>query len=58
MGLERSSVGGAIDGVTEELVRQRLVPETAVILDWVRDLMGPVVVTDQASRPGSGWPGR
>jgi transposase len=64
MGLERTSVGldvharsvsaAAIDGVTGELVRQRLVPEQRVIIDWVRGLPGPAVVTYEAGPTGFG----
>ncbi len=58
MGAERTSVGldvharsvsaAAIDGMTGELLKQRLVPDTAVIIDWVRGLPGPEAVTYEA----------
>lgn len=64
MGLERTSVGldvharsvsaAAIDGVTGELIRQRLVPEQRVVLDWVRALPGPVAVAYEAGPTGFG----
>src|SRR3954447_145231 len=64
MGGERTSVGldvharsvsaAAIDGVTGELIRQRLVPDPAVILDWLRALPGPVAVTYEAGPTGFG----
>jgi len=44
----------AIDGVTGELIRQRLVPDPAVILDWLRALPGPVAVTYEAGPTGFG----
>ena len=31
----------AIDGVTGELIKQRLVPDQRVVIDWVRGLPGP-----------------
>ena len=64
MGLERTSVGldvharsvsaAAIDGVTGELIKQRLVPDTGVVLDWVRGLPGPVAATYEAGPTGFG----
>src|SRR3954470_12478556 len=64
MGLERTSVGldvharsvsaAAIDGVTGELIRQRLVPDTNVVLDWVRGLPGPAAATYEAGPTGFG----
>jgi len=64
MGLERTSVGldvharsvsaAAIDGVTGELFRQRLVPDSQVVIDWVRGLPGPVAVTYEAGPTGFG----
>src|SRR4051794_14481103 len=64
MGLERTSVGldvharsvsaAAIDGVTGELFRQRLVPDSRVVIDWVRGLPGPVAVTYEAGPTGFG----
>ena len=68
MGLERTSVGldvharsvsaAAIDGVTGELIRQRLVPDTNVVLDWVCGLPGPVAATYEAGPTGFGLAGR
>src|SRR3954454_3724257 len=64
MGLERTSVGldvharsvsaAAIDGVTGELFRQRLGPDSQVVIDWVRGLPGPVAVTYEAGPTGFG----
>jgi transposase len=64
MGLERTSVGldvharsvsaAAIDGLTGELIKQRLVPDPAVIIDWVRGLPGPAAVTYEAGPTGFG----
>ena len=64
MGLERTSVGldvharsvsaAAIDGVTGELIKQRLVPDQRVVLDWVRGLPGPVAVAYEAGPTGFG----
>ena len=64
MGLERTSVGldvharsvsaAAIDGTTGELLKQRLVPDQQVVLEWVRDLPGPVAVTYEAGPTGFG----
>src|SRR4051812_16773549 len=64
MGLERTSVGldvharsvsaAAIDGVTGELMRQRLVPDQRVVLDWVHTLPGPAAVTYEAGPTGFG----
>jgi len=64
MGLERTSVGldvharsvsaAAIDGVTGELIQQRLVPEQRVIIDWLRGLPGPAAVTYEAGPTGFG----
>src|SRR4051795_7121081 len=50
----RSVSAAAIDGVTGELIRQRLVPDPAVILDWLRALPGPVAVTYEAGPTGFG----
>ena len=64
MGLERTSVGldvharsasaAAIDGVTGELIKQRLVPDQQVIIDWVRALPGPAAVAYEAGPTGFG----
>src|SRR4051812_50082148 len=64
MGLERTSVGldvharsvsaAAIDGTTGELIRQRLVPDQRVVIDWVRGLPGPAAVTYEAGPTGFG----
>jgi transposase len=64
MGLERTSVGldvharsvsaAAIDGTTGELIKQRLVPDQRVVIDWVRGLPGPVAVAYEAGPTGFG----
>src|SRR4051812_9390369 len=64
MGLERTSVGldvharsvsaAAIDGVTGEVFRQRLVPDQQVVIDWVRGLPGPAAATYEAGPTGFG----
>jgi transposase len=64
MGLERTSVGldvharsvsaAAIDGVTGELIKQRLVPDQRVVIDWVRGLPGPAAVAYEAGPTGFG----
>src|SRR4051794_11341208 len=54
----RSVSAAAIDGNTGELIKQRLVPDPRVVIDWVRALPGPVAVTYEPDRPGSAWPGR
>jgi transposase len=64
MGLERTSVGldvharsvsaAAIDGVTGELIKQRMVPDQRVVIDWVRGLPGPAAVTYEAGPTGFG----
>jgi transposase len=64
MGLERTSVGldvharsvsaAAIDGVTGEVFRQRLVPHDDVVIDWVRGLPAPVAATYEAGPTGFG----
>lgn len=64
MGLERTSVGldvharsvsaAAIDGVTGELFKKRLVPDQRVVIDWVQGLPGPAAVTYEAGPTGFG----
>ncbi len=61
---ERTSVGldvharsvgaAAIDGVTGEVFKQKLVPANDVVIDWVRTLPGPVAVTYEAGPTGFG----
>jgi transposase len=41
----RSVVAAAIDGVTGEVVQERLVPDQQVVLTWMSRLPGPVAVT-------------
>lgn len=50
----RSVVAAAIDGVTGEVFRQKLVPANEVVLDWIRTLPGPVAVTYEAGPTGFG----
>ncbi|MCW2676689.1 MAG: family transposase [Modestobacter sp.] len=50
----RSVSAAAIDGTTGELIKQRLVPDTALIIDWVRALPGPAAVAHEAGPTGSG----
>jgi transposase len=64
MGLECTSVGldvharsvsaAAIDGVTGEVFRQRLVPRNDVVIDWVRGLPAPVAAAYEAGPTGFG----
>jgi transposase len=50
----RSVAAAAIDITTGELFRQRLVPDSEMVLDWVRALPGPVAVTYEAGPTGFG----
>lgn len=50
----RSVVAAAIDGVTGEVFRQRLVPDHGLIEAWVRSLPGPWRVTYEAGPTGFG----
>lgn len=50
----RSVVAAAIDGVTGELVQERLVPDPEVVIGWVGSLPGPVAVTYEAGPTGFG----
>ena len=57
MGLDvhaRSVVGCALDGVTGDVVRQRLSPDNGEILAWVGSLPGPVGVVYEAGPTGFG----
>jgi transposase len=64
MFVERTSVGldvharsvsaAAIDGVTGEVFRQRLVPDQRVVLDWVHGLPGPAAAAHEAGPTGFG----
>jgi transposase len=47
-------VASAIDGVTGEVVTQRLVAEHAAVVDWIRRLAAPVAVTYEAGPTGYG----
>ncbi len=50
----RSVVAAAIDGVTGEVFRTKLVPAAEVVLDWVNTLPRPVAVTYEAGPTGFG----
>jgi transposase len=50
----RSIVATAIDTVSGEVFKQRLVPTAEDVLDWVRALPGPVAVTYEAGPTGFG----
>ncbi|WP_183322063.1 IS110 family transposase [Flexivirga oryzae] len=50
----RSVAAAAIDGVTGEVFKTRLVPSSEQILGWVRDLPGPVAVAYEAGPTGFG----
>ena len=50
----RSVVATALDGVTGEVFKQRLVPASEVVVDWLRSLPGPVAVTYEAGPTGFG----
>ena len=50
----RSVVAAAIDGVTGEVVQERLVPDQQVVLAWLSRLPGPVAVTYEAGPTGFG----
>ena len=64
MFIERTSVGldvharsveaAAIDGVTGEVVQERLVPDPGVVIGWLGRLPGPVAVTYEAGPTGFG----
>lgn len=47
VGLEvhaRSTAACALDGLTGEVVAERLVPDTAAVVGWLERLPGPVAV--------------
>lgn len=50
----RSVVAAGLDASTGEVFKQRLVPASEVVLDWVRSLPGPVAVTYEAGPTGFG----
>nr|WP_245862395.1 IS110 family transposase [Phycicoccus duodecadis] len=50
----RSIVAAAIDGVTGEVVQERLVPDPQVVIGWLLRLPGPVAVTYEAGPTGFG----
>jgi transposase len=50
----RSVVATGLDSVTGEVFKQRLVPASEVVVDWLRALPGPVAVTYEAGPTGFG----
>ena len=50
----RSVVAAAIDGVTGEVSRARLVPAPAEVIGWVGKLPGPVAVVYESGPTGFG----
>jgi len=50
----RSVVATAIDTVTGEVIKQRLVPSNEVVVDWLRALPAPVAVAYEAGPTGYG----
>src|SRR6478609_1626456 len=50
----RSVAAAAIDGVTGEVFRARLVPPPPKILRWVGSLPGPVAVVSESGTAGFG----
>jgi transposase len=50
----RSVVAAALDAVTGEVFKQRLVPSSQVVLEWLRSLPGPVAVAYEAGPTGFG----
>lgn len=50
----RSVVAAAIDTATGELFKERLIPDNALVLDWLARLPGPVAVTYEAGPTGFG----
>jgi transposase len=50
----RSVVACAIDTMTGEMIRQRLTPEHADVVGWIRGLPGPVAVAYEAGPTGFG----
>jgi len=50
----RSVVAAGLDAVTGEVFKQRLVPASEVVVEWLRGLPGPVAVTYEAGPTGFG----
>lgn len=50
----RSVMATGLDAVTGEVFKQRLVPASEVVVDWLRGLPGPVAVTYEAGPTGFG----
>jgi transposase len=50
----RSVVAAAIDTMTGQLFRERLIPSNEIVLDWLARLPGPVAVTYEAGPTGFG----
>lgn len=50
----RSVVAAGLDSVTGEVFKQRLVPASEVVVNWLRHLPGPVTTTYEAGPTGFG----
>jgi transposase len=50
----RSVVATGLDSVTGEVFKQRLLPASEVVIDWLRRLPGPVAATYEAGPTGFG----
>lgn len=50
----RSVMACGVDTVTGQVVRRRLVPSAEAVLDWLRELPGPVAVAYEAGPTGFG----
>lgn len=50
----RSIAAAAIDTATGEFFKATLVPQSEVVVDWIRELPGPVAVTYEAGPTGFG----
>ena len=50
----RSVVATGLDGVTGEVFKQRLLPASEVVIEWLRALPGPVATTYEAGPTGFG----
>jgi transposase len=50
----RSVLASAIDGVTGEVVTERLIPDPAVVIAWIGRFPGPVTATYEAGPTGFG----
>jgi transposase len=50
----RSVVAAALDAETGEVFKAKLVPDSAVVIDWLRSLPGPIATTYEAGPTGFG----